>query len=160
MARIDSPAMASLDRFIAVMFEKKASAVALENDKPVALDIQGTRRAITKEPVPTPKLIALIKEIMPVGMHDQFDRDDGRLAFGYILDGKKVDVETTRSGGAVTATLGPAKARRSTAAVSIPAEALTMNAPPPAAAAPPTGRKSQSVKVEGTSKWEERLQGL
>src|ERR1051326_6207594 len=134
MGHIDSPAMATLDRFISVMFEKKATAVALENDKPVALDIQGTRRPITKEPVPRPKLVALIKEIMPAGMHDQFDHEDGRLSFGYILDGKKVDVETTRSGGTVAATLGPAKARRSTAAVSIPAEALLMNAPAPAPA--------------------------
>src|SRR2546430_11085590 len=34
-----------------------------------------------RSPVPAPKLIALIKEIMPAGMHDQFDREDGRLAF-------------------------------------------------------------------------------
>ncbi len=158
--------MATLDRFLSLMFEKQGTALVVENDKPVTLEIQGTRRPITKEPVPGPKVMALIKEIMPPGMHEQFDSEEGRLAFGYILDGKKIEVGTARSAGSISAVLGPQRARRSTAAVSIPAEALLMNAPPPAsgpASLVPAPRRSSAVaaiSIEAVAKAEERLQEL
>jgi len=152
--------MATIDRFVALMFEKQGTALILESDKPIMLEIQGTPRPATKDAVPAVKLLALIKEIMPQGMHEQLDAGDGRLVFGHETNGNRVDVETLRSGPAVTMTLTPAKPRRSTAAMSMPAEALLMNVPPvppaPAAAAP---RVSQ-VSVDAAAKAEERLQGL
>ena len=92
--RIDLPPMAALDRFISLMFEKQGSALILENDKPVTLEVQGTRRPVTKESVPAAKVFGLIKEIMPTGMHQQFEQEDGRLAFAYEADGHKVEVGT------------------------------------------------------------------
>jgi twitching motility protein PilT len=157
--------MATLDRFISLLFEKKGTALILENDKPVTMEIQGAKRSVTKETVPGAKVIALVKEIMPEGMHQQFQNEDGRLAFGYKLNSDKVEVGTARSGPSVSVVIGPARARRSTAAVSIPAEALLMNAPPPAAAAAgaPTAapRKSQgAASMVAVRQAEERLQEL
>src|SRR5262249_10552169 len=82
-------------------------------------------------------------------------------AFGYILDGKKIEAETTRNGPAISARMGPARARRSTAAVSRPAESLLMNQPPaaeaPVAAKP---RSSQAVSPDAVANAEGRLQEL
>src|SRR5438105_3768429 len=153
--------MATLDRFISLMFEKHGAALVLENDKPVVLEIQGVRRPVTKEPVPAAKVIGLIKEIMPEGMHDQLEREEGRLAFGYVLDGHKVEVGTARSGQGISVVLGPPRARRSTSAVSMPAESLIMDAPPPAPAAPPrASRISQPTSLDAAAKAEERIQEL
>jgi twitching motility protein PilT len=151
--------MPTLDRFIALMFEKQATALIVENDQPVMMEIQGTRRPATKEAVPAAKVISLIKEIMPEGMHQQLDGGDGRLAFGYMADGKRVDVETARSGPTVSAALTPAKPRRSIAAVSIPAEALLMT-PAPAAAAPAAAPRATSGSLKAVAAAEERLQEL
>ncbi len=149
--------MATIDRFVSLMFEKDGTALVLESDKPIMLEIQGTRRPATKDAVPAPKLLALIKEIMPQGMHEQLDAGDGRLVFGHETNGHRVDVETLRSGPGVTMTLTPAKPRRSTAAMSMPAEALLMNVPPAPPA--PAARVSQP-SVDAVAKAEERLQGL
>lgn len=152
--------MPALDRFIALMFEKQGTALVIENDKPVQVEIQGTLRPVTKDPVPGPKVMALIKEVMPAGMHEQFEHGEGRLAFGYILDDKRVDAETTRNGPAISARLGPAKARRSTAAVSRPAEALLMSQPADAPAAAPRRPSQTAASIEAVTKAEERLQEL
>ena len=113
--------MPALDRFISLMFEKQGTALVLENDKPVQIELQGALRPITKDPIAGPKVMALIKEVMPAGMHHQFENDEGRLAFGYILDGKRVDAESTRNGGSISCRFGPAKARRPTASLARPA---------------------------------------
>jgi twitching motility protein PilT len=152
--------MPALDRFISLMFEKQGTALVVENDKPVQVELQGTLRPVTKDPIAGPKVMALIKEIMPAGMHAQFEHEDGRLAFGSILNGNRIEAETTRNGPAISARMGPAQARRSTAAVSRPAEALTMNQPAEAPAAAPRARVSQAVSLDAVAKNEERLQGL
>ena len=128
--------MATLDRFIQLMFEKDGTAVRLASNQPVTLEVNGAARPATREPIPPGKVMALIKKIMPEGMHQQFEGEDGRLAFGYIANGNRVDVETDRSGQQVSAMLSPAKPRRSTAAISRPAEALLMEAPAQTASHP------------------------
>lgn len=62
---INSTLMATLDRFIEVMFDKQASSLVLESDKPMALDTPAGRKAVTKEAVDTAKIVALLKEITP-----------------------------------------------------------------------------------------------
>jgi len=151
--------MATIDRFIALMFEKQGTALVLESDQPIMLELQGVRRPVTRDAVSAAKVISLIKEIMPPGMHEQLDAGDGRLVFGHVADGKRVDAETVRSGPAVTLMLAPAQPRRSTAAMSMPAEALLMNAPTPAPAAGPAQRASRAP-VDAVAKAEERLQEL
>jgi len=152
--------MATLDRFISVMFEKQGTAVVVENDKMVSIEIQGQLRPVTKEPVPAAKVIALIKEIMPAGMHGQLDQGDGRLAFGYILNGSRVDAETMRAGASVSLKMVPATARRSSAAISRPAEALLMTTPAEPSAAAPARPSRATPSVEAVSKAEERIQDL
>jgi twitching motility protein PilT len=116
--------MAVLDRFIDVMFEKDARAVVIETGKQVRIEIGDREHPVTKEPVATPKILTLIREIMPEGMHPQLESGEGRLSFGYICNGRRVDVEFDRVGKAITAELTPARPRRSSAAVSRPVEGL------------------------------------
>ena len=127
--------MAVLDRFIDVLFDKKGTGLALETDRQIMLKTDGGKQAITKDPLATVKIVGLVREIMPEGMRPQLDRGDGRLAFGYFVQEHRVDAEVSRSGDKITVLLAPARQRRTTAAVSVPAEALLMQQP--AAAAPP-----------------------
>src|SRR5690242_3771431 len=125
---VDCRPMATLDRFLQLMFEKQGTAVVLESDKQVVLQVGTQRAALTKELVPTAKILPLLKEIMPEGMRPQLDAGgDGRVAFGYIMGDKRIDAEVDRSGGSIVATLQPAKPRRSTASVAVPAEHLLMD---------------------------------
>ena len=148
--------MAVLDRFITVMFDKQAAGVHVQTGQPVMLEISGAKKPITKDPIGTPKIISLVEEIMPEGMHPQLEGGDGRVHFGYITDGNRVDVETDRSGQSIHVVLTPAKARRSTAAVSAPAEAMMMESASPATAAPAVTRPSAEVSAAA----EERIQDL
>lgn len=127
--------MAVLDRFLNLMFDKTAHGIALETDKQVLLKAADGRHPITKESLNTPRIVGLVREIMPEGMHSELDGGDGRLAFGYLLGEHRVDAEIVRIGDRITALLTPARKRRSTAAVSVPAEALLMEKTP--AASPP-----------------------
>ncbi len=134
--------MAKLDRFIALMFEKDGTEITLGSDCPVTLELGGKARPITKDPVGTPQLLALLGEIIPEAMRAQLEGGDGRLAFGYSVDDRQVEVETDRSADQISATIRPARPRRATAAVSMPAEALLMEKP---AAAPAAGRLSAAA---------------
>jgi twitching motility protein PilT len=152
--------MATLDRFLQLMFEKQGTAVVLESDKQVVLQVGAQRAALTKETVPTPKIIPLLKEIMPEGMRPQLDAGgDGRVAFGYIMGDKRIDAEVDRSGGSIVATLQPAKPRRSTASVAVPAEALLMEKPAPETPVR-VSMAHNRPDMEAVHKAEERLQEL
>jgi len=101
--------MPVLDRFLTVMFEKQARAVLMETDNQVFIDVGHTRHPVTKESLPSDKILTLIREIMPVGMHPQLVGDDGRTTFGYVINGNRVDIEFVRKGALLTAELTPAK---------------------------------------------------
>ncbi len=121
--------MAVLDRFLNVMFDKDAEAVVLETGKQVVLAIESGRHPVTKDPINTPKILTLVREIIPESLQPELDSREGRLTFGYLLDNHRVDGEIDRVGDSVTVVLSPAKPRRSTAAISVPAEALLMETP-------------------------------
>jgi twitching motility protein PilT len=118
------PAMAVLDRFLNVMFDKNGAAVLLETGKRVQLDLNGSRHSVTKDPVSTTKIETLLKEIMPEAMHSQLANGPGRVAFAYLCDGRQVDVETSRMGETITAVLSPAKTQRASAEMAVPAPAM------------------------------------
>lgn len=151
--------VATLDRFIEVMFDKQASSLVLESDKPMALDTPAGRKAVTKEAVDTAKIVALLKEITPPAMVSQLENEEGRQAFDYELNGRRVDVETDRAGSSIVATIVPAKPRRSTAAVSVPAEALLMESASEDTEAR-ASRPSTPRDTETTVAAEERIQDL
>ncbi len=155
--------MAVLDRFLNVMFDKDAQAVVLETGKQVLLQIDDDQHPVTKDPVNTPKILHLVKEIMPAGMRPELDGGEGRLKFGYLLNDHHVDAEVDRVGENVTVVLSPAAPRRRTAAISVPAEALLMESP--AAAVAPSGaeagaRDSTARATEVSARAEERIQDL
>ncbi|OYV67626.1 MAG: hypothetical protein B7Z72_09375, partial [Gemmatimonadetes bacterium 21-71-4] len=123
--------MATLDKFIQVMFQQDASGMRLASGAAVMLEVDGADRPVTRDVLTKPKIMALVREIAPDGMKDHLDAES-RMAFGYAVDGKRVDVEIVHLGDEVEVTIGPAKPRRSSAAISMPMEARM----PAAAAAP------------------------
>ena len=149
--------MAVLDKFIQVMFEQGAGRLTLQSNAAVVLDIDGTEKPVTRESLATPKIMALLREIAPDGMKDHLDAES-RMAFGYAVDGKRIDVEILHMGADVQVTISPARARRSSAAMSMPMEARSPTAPPPAAAAAPAPRRGASIAAKDAA--EERIQEL
>ncbi len=149
--------MAVLDKFIQVMFEQGAGRLTLQSNAAVVLDIDGTEKPVTRESLTTPKIMALLREIAPDGMKDHLDAES-RMAFGYAVDGKRIDVEILHEGADVRVTISPARARRSSAAMSMPMEARSPAAPTPAAAAAPAPRSGASIAAKDAA--EERIQEL
>src|SRR6266853_295923 len=153
--------MAVLDKFIQAMFDNKASALKLKSGQSVMIEVNGADKPVTKDALPKPKVMALVREIAPDGMKDHLDAES-RMAFGYASDGKKIDVEIVHAGDDVTVTLMPARQRRSSAAVSMPMEAkmggIESNAPP--AAARPSTAAQRSAAAEVSNAAEERIQEM
>jgi len=75
------------------------------------------------------------------------------------VEGKRVDVEIVHMGDDVEVTIGPAKPRRSSAAISMPMEAR-VQAPPAPAAAPAPRRAPTAAVSAASAAAEERIQGL
>ncbi len=148
--------MATLDKFIQVMFQQGASTMRLASGAAVVLEVEGAERPVTKDPLNKPKIMALLREIAPEGMKDHLDAES-RMAFGYAVDGKRVDVEIFHAGDDVTVTIGPAKPRRSSAAISMPMEARAPSAAPEAPA--PHRPAPTPAASEAASAAEERIQG-
>ncbi|MGA2382937.1 MAG: type IV pilus twitching motility protein PilT [Gemmatimonadales bacterium] len=148
--------MATLDKFIQVMFQQGASGMRLASGAAVVLEVEGADRPVTKDVLTKPKIMALLREIAPDGMKDHLDAES-RMAFGYAVDGKRVDVEILHAGDDVTVTIGPAKPRRSSAAMSMPMEARAPSAAP-AAAAPARRVAPTAAAAEASSAAEERIQ--
>jgi twitching motility protein PilT len=145
--------MATLDKFIQVMFQQGASGMRLASGAAVVLEVEGAQRPITKDVLTKPKIMALLREIAPDGMKDHLDAES-RMAFGYAVDGKRVDVEIFHAGDDVTVAIGPAKPRRSSAAVSMPMEARAPSAEPAPRRPTPTAAASEAASAA-----EERIQG-
>ncbi|HWO87985.1 MAG TPA: type IV pilus twitching motility protein PilT [Gemmatimonadales bacterium] len=150
--------MAVLDKFVQAMFQNSASALRMQSGQAVMLEVDGNDRPVTKEALTKPKIMALVREIAPDGMKDHLDAES-RMAFGYVVDGKRVDVELMHLGpNDVQVSIGPAKPRRSSAAIAMPMEAMMAAA---AAAVPESAPRAASVRVsEEASAAEERIQEM
>ena len=151
--------MAVLDKFIQTMFQQSATSLKLASGHAVSLEVGGAERPVTKDALPKPKIMALVREIAPDGMKDHLDAES-RMAFGYAVDGKRVDVEILHMGDDVQVSISAARPRRSSAAISMPMEVrmgVEGNAPPMAAAAPV--RRSEG-EVEASNAAEERIQEM
>ena len=150
--------MATLDKFIEVMFQQGATSMRLAGGSAVTLELDGADRPVTKDLLTKAKIMALVREIAPEGMKDHLDAES-RMAFGYAVDGSRVDVELVHVGADVEVTIGPAKPRRSSAAMSMPMEARSP-APAPAAAAAAPRRAPTTAVSAAVAAAEERIQGL
>ena len=151
--------MAVLDKFISVMFDQGAGRLVLATGAAVTLDVDGAERPVTRELLTTPKVMALVREIAPEGMKDHLEAES-RMAFGYAVDARRVDVEIVHMGADVQVVISPARARRSSAAMSMPMEAVSAAAAAEAAAvpAPAAARSVQSVAAQDAG--EERIQEM
>ncbi len=151
--------MAVLDKFIQTMFQQNASSLRLASGAAVTLEVNGAERPVTKDVLPKPKIMALVREIAPDGMKDHLDAES-RMAFGYAIDGKRVDVEILHMGDDVQVSISAARPRRSSAAISMPMEArmgIEGNAPPLPAAAPV---RRAEAEVAASNAAEERIQEM
>ncbi len=151
--------MAVLDKFISVMFDQGAGRLVLATGAAVTLDVDGSERPVTRELLTSPKVMALVREIAPDGMKDHLEAES-RMAFGYAVDGRRVDVEIVHMGADVQVVISPARARRSSAAMSMPMEAVSAAAAAAAAAvpSPAAARSVQSVAAQDAG--EERIQEM
>jgi len=151
--------MAVLDKLLAAMFQHSATALKLQNGHPAVLQVQGNDQAVTKDALTKAKIMGLVREIAPEGMRDHLDAES-RMAFGYLLDDKRIDVEILHGAGdEVDVTLGPARPRRSSAAISMPMEARMGSEATATPAATP--RVSASPReAEASSAAEERIQEM
>ncbi len=151
--------MAVLDKFIQAMFESSGSMLKLQSGQPASMEVGGADKPVTREPLPKTKIMALVREIAPEGMRDHLDAES-RMAFGYLADGKRIDVEILHAGEDVTVTLAPARPRRSSAAISMPMEAKMGSegaaAPAPVAAS----RAATSAAADASGAAEERIQEM
>lgn len=150
--------MAVLDKLLQAMYQHSATALKLESGHPAVLQVQGNDQPVTKDPLPKAKIMGLLREIAPEGMRDHLDAES-RMAFGYILEDKRIDVEIVHNGDEVEVTLGPARQRRSSAAMSMPMEAK-MGADS-VASAPAAPRVSVTPReAAASSAAEERIQEM
>ncbi|HEY2805123.1 MAG TPA: type IV pilus twitching motility protein PilT [Gemmatimonadales bacterium] len=149
--------MAVLDKFIQAMFDSSGTQLKLQSGQNASMEVNGAQRPVTREPLTKPKIMQLVREIAPEGMRDHLDAES-RMAFGYLADSKRIDVEILHVGDGVTVTLAPARARRSSAAISMPMEArMGGDAAAPAAEAP---RAPTTAQVQAASAAEERIQEM
>ena len=148
--------MATLDKFIEVMFQQDATGLRLATGSPATLTVEGADRPVTRDQLTTSKIMALVREIAPEGMRDHLDAES-RMAFGYAVDGRRVDVEIVHMGDDVAVAIGPARPRRSSAAVSMPMEARSASAAPAPAA---SRRAAPAPSADASGAAEERIQGL
>ena len=148
--------MAVLDKFIQAMFDQSATQLRLQSGASAAMEVGGTDKPVTREPLSKKQIMALVREIAPEGMRDHLDAES-RMAFGYLADGKRIDVEILHAGDGVTVTLAPARPRRSSAAMSMPMEAK-MGADSNVMEQAP--RPQTRVQAEATNAAEERIQEM
>ncbi|HTT69083.1 MAG TPA: type IV pilus twitching motility protein PilT [Gemmatimonadales bacterium] len=148
--------MATLDKFIEVMFQQGAAHMRLASGAAVMLSVEGAERPVTRDLLTKAKIMALVREIAPEGMKDHLEAES-RMAFGYALDGGRVDVEIVHMGDDIAVTIGPARPRRSSAAISMPMEARAPAAPAPG---PGPRREAPAGGGEAAAGAEERIQDL
>jgi twitching motility protein PilT len=140
--------MSALDRFLAVLFEKRGKGLFLESDRPVALELSTGRKPVTKDPATSAQILALVREVMPEGMRPQLDDAEARVVFGYVYDGRRLHVDLRRAGARVSVAIVPTRAKAEESAVSTPAESLLMPPSIPAPAAPAPRAAAASAQAE------------
>ena len=91
--------MPQLDRLLSVMVSQRATALSLDESELAALEIEGTPRPMTKTPLTSQQVVALLREIAPAdaaalldaGKSTQFDyvSEDGAFRVDAARDGSR-----------------------------------------------------------------------
>jgi len=141
--------MAQLDRLLSVMVSQRASALRLDESQLAALDIAGVSRPVTKTPLTSPQVLALVREVAPADAAATLDAGkgtsfphvsaDGAFVIHVLRDGERWNANVVmddqqervrqRAGGQTRATEVPGFQ------ASPPAAAAKLSAAPVAASA-------------------------
>jgi twitching motility protein PilT len=133
--------MARLDKFIQVLAEQKADALELANGRPASLLTAAGPRPLTKDPVTTAQVVALVREIATGAAAADLAAGHG-ASFAYASPSGDVQVVyATEDGGVARFRLGSA------APATRVSGGTTAPPPPPPGHTPPPTRPSQMFKV-------------
>ncbi len=98
-----------LDRFLQAIFDHKAQGLLLAPGRPASLLFNGAPRAVTKEPLTSVQIVALVKEITPSA--DQAGLEGGAACtFTYAFGSHLIAVQAGPEGDGTHAVLRPASA--------------------------------------------------
>jgi twitching motility protein PilT len=98
--------VARLDRFIQAVLDNKAQGLLLASGRPVSLLLDSGPRPVTRDPLPAPQILALVREIAPSAEQEQTSGPEP-LRFSYAWSGGPVSVELTHETDGPRAVLRP-----------------------------------------------------
>ena len=139
--------MARLDKFIQVLAEQKGDALELANGKPATLITASGPRPLTKDPVATAQIVALLREIATGNPAAQLAAGQD-ASFGYASPNGDVQVQfTADAGGTARIRFGSAAAAPAPAPAPPPVARVSAAEPLPPGHTPPPTRPSQMFRV-------------
>src|SRR5215208_5108328 len=77
--------MAQLDRFLSAMVSHRASALRLDESALAELEISGASRPVTKAPLTSAQVLALLREVAPAAASEALGAGQA-VTFGYVSD--------------------------------------------------------------------------
>ena len=89
--------MPQLDRLLSVMVSQRATALSLHENELAALEIGGTPRPMTKTPLTSQQVVALLREIAPAEAAASLDAGQP-TQFDYVSEDGAFCVDATRDG--------------------------------------------------------------
>jgi twitching motility protein PilT len=87
--------MAQLDRFLSAMVSHRASALRLHESALAELEIAGASRPVTKAPLTSAQVLALLREVAPASASDALAAGQP-VAFGYVSDEGAFEIDAQR----------------------------------------------------------------
>jgi twitching motility protein PilT len=120
--------VARLDRFIQAILDHKAQGLVLAPGRPASLLVDGGARAVTRDPLSSLQILALVKEIAPPAEQERLG-GGAPVSFGYPAPAGPATIELVQEND------GPRVVIRLTAASEAPAANSAPAAVPPAVAA-------------------------
>ncbi|MEO6525324.1 MAG: type IV pilus twitching motility protein PilT [Gemmatimonadaceae bacterium] len=88
--------MAQLDRFLSAMVSHRASALRLDEHALAELEIAGAPRPVTKAPLTSAQVVALLREIAPVAAAASLDAAQA-TTFAYVSDEGAFTIDASRA---------------------------------------------------------------
>ena len=87
--------MAQLDRFLSAMVSHRANALRLDESALAELEIAGAPRPVTKAPLTSTQVVALLREIAPAGAAAALDAGQA-TTFSYVSDEGAFAIDAAR----------------------------------------------------------------
>src|SRR5258706_13951852 len=88
--------MAQLDRFLSAMVSHRASALRLDESALAELEIAGASRPVTKAPLTSAQVVALLREIAPVTASAALDAGNA-TSFDYVSEEGAFTIDASRA---------------------------------------------------------------